>query len=34
MGWTNHVNHTLFTPAMKPKPTLHGVAQAGPEIKL
>ena len=29
MGWTNHANNTLFTPAVKPKPTLHGVAQAG-----
>ncbi len=29
MGWTNDANNTPFTPAVKPKPALHGVAQAG-----
>jgi hypothetical protein len=28
MGWTNDANNTPFTPAVKPKPALHGVAQA------
>jgi len=32
MGWTNDANNTPFTPAVKPKPALHGVAQAGRPI--